>query len=536
MSASATTRVARPRAPGEPASSTTGAAPRPEGAVSPRARDSPRDAPLRALRPIAALAPLLGVFVGAYLVRAPGTAPVGDEGAFLSYAQHLLHGSYASPDTQNAIAFLWHGPGLPAFLTPLVALGAPLSVMRIVAGPLLLFAAMLWFYRLLRLRLRPRGALVGTYALGLYVPFWELLSFMHKEPLALVMVIAAMDGTARYLRGGARRHLLLGGLALAGLAMTRLEYGWVIAALLLVALLYWGASRRRTARRATLVCALAMIACLPWLAYTYDLTGQLFYWGNAGGLSLYWMSSPDPRQLGEWHAVHSVFSDPRLARYRPLFAHLQTLSPLHRDLQARHLAFAQALARPAKYALNLAANVSRMVFGAPFSFRLPPLVLGLLGLCNLLVLGAVARGVALAVRRRRRVEPVTIAFGLFALAGVGIHLFPSADPRMLMPLVPVLVWCAIDLGSDQRSVAERAAQRVGRIAGQHPVAIRAPAQQPALGELRQGGADRRPARADERSQPVVGERQRHDDALRGHPSPALGEVPEQEQQAGVDAV
>ena len=48
--------------------------------------------------------------------------------------------------------------------------------------------------------------------------------------------------------------------------------------------------------------------------------------------------------------------------------------------------------------------------------------------------------------------------------------------------------------------------------------------------------DRRPVGADEVGEPLVAERQRDDDARRRHPPPALGEVPEREQQPVVDAL
>jgi hypothetical protein len=36
-----------------------------------------------------------------------------------------------------------------------------------------------------------------------------------------------------------------------------------------------------------------------------------------------------------------------------------------------------------------------------------------------------------------------VPLAAFAVAGLGIHLLPSADPRMTLPLVPVLVWLIV---------------------------------------------------------------------------------------------
>ncbi len=395
------------------------------------------------------LAPLLAGFIVTWAVSATGARTISDEGPFLAAAHRLLHGHYAVVGAMDGTKYLWHGPGLPALISPLVAVGAPVAVIRLV-GPLLLFVAVVVFYRLLRLRLSRRVALVGAYALGLYGPMYEgITSSLQKEPLALAISVIALYGTARYVSEGHRRYLVLAGLALGALAMTRLEYGWVLTALLAVASIWWllarvrrGANspRARAARRWTLVCAVGLLACAPWLAYTYSITHHFFYWGNSGGISLYWMSSPASSQLGEWHASHTVFADPRLAAYRPLFHYLATLSPLQRDLTLRHLAIIQAEGHPAKYALNLLANISRMFFGFPFSFTLSAAVVVGLVVFNTALLGGLTAAMVSLRRRRRSLPPEATPFLWFAVLAVGVHLFPSAEPRFLIPLIPVPIW------------------------------------------------------------------------------------------------
>lgn len=394
------------------------------------------------------LLPLLAVLLLMSLLLDPGRAPNGDEGPLLDAAHRLLHGRYAVLGTMDATRFLWHGPGLPALLVPLVALRVPLEELRL-TSPLLMFAAVLLFYRLLRLRLSRRGALAGAYALGLYGPAYYVIGTVSKDPLALVLSISSLDATARFLKYGRPRYALIGGLSLGALTMTRLEYGWVIMAALAVGLVWWGlarvrhrASDKRTevARRWALVSAVGLLACMPWLIYTYRITGHVFYWGNSGGISLYWMSSPASSQLGEWHAPHTVLTDSALAGYRPFFHYLATLRPLQRDLKLEHVALLQALAHPAKYALNLLANVGRTFAGFPFSFTLPAwLIAGLIAFNGALLAGVVAAGAALR-RARASLPREAIPFMVFAALGFAVHILPSAEPRMVLPFIPVLIW------------------------------------------------------------------------------------------------
>ena len=414
-------------------------------------------------RALIQLLPVLGVLLLVSALTNPGR-PTGDEGPIIAAAHRLLQGRYAVLGAMDGTKYLWHGPGLPAVLAPLVALGVSLNGLRL-TSPLLMFVAVLLFYRLLRLRLSPRGALIGAYALGLYGPAYYTLGTVAKEPLALLLSIGMLDGTARYLRDGRRRHAVIAGLSLGALVMTRLEYGWVVIVALGIGLVWWVVTvvRSRAApqvtrapRRWVLVCAIGLIACVPWLTYTYAVTGHLFYWGNSGGLSLYWMAAPGSNPLGEWHAPHTVMRQASLASYRPFFNYLATLKPVQRDLELQHVAVTHALAHPGSYALNLLANVGRMFVGFPFPFTLPVAVIaGLIIINGALLTGVVAATRSL-IRRRARLPREAVPFLVFAVLGFGVHLFPASEPRMVVPLIPVPIWLIGVAFSRRRAIHARA--------------------------------------------------------------------------------
>ncbi|MEA2426849.1 MAG: hypothetical protein QOF37_477 [Thermoleophilaceae bacterium] len=401
------------------------------------------------------LAPLLPLYLAVTAIAQPWGHLAGDEHDFLTYAQRILHGAYADPHTMNPNLFLWHGPGTPFLLAPFVALDVPLEAMRFLMAPLL-FGAVLVFHRLLRVRLGPRASLAGAYAFGLYLPFLQPLRSVHKEPLAILLVSAGLLGLSGYLARGGRRYLALGGISLAGLVMVRLEYGWVMIALLLVCGGWWAVRRSWSPpRRAAAVAALAVAGCVPWLAYTYSLTHKPLYWGNSGGSSLYWMSPTGPGETGQWHADHTVFQNARFARYRPFIGHVKSLPPFARNAAMEKAATANVRAHPAQYARNLAANAARLWFLVPFWPRQPWGTLALYWVFNGLLIAASGWAAATLVRNRRRLAPETFPIAAFAVIGLLVHLFPSADPRMVLPIVPALVWLiahAAALRSDTREV------------------------------------------------------------------------------------
>ena len=405
---------------------------RPRGASIPRRGVAVGDA--------ARLAPLLVVVLLAGILAQPGAEPVRDEPALLAAADRLLDGQLAGTGTDpDQRAYLWHGPGLVALLAPLVALGVPLEWMRLL-GPLLLGAALLVFHRLLRDRLSPRPALLWTYGLGLYAPFLLVLGTIQKEPAAILLVVCGMLALSRGLRSGRALPLAGAGLALAALTMVRLEYGWIALALLAAALVTLAVRRGPVACRLTVVAAVAMLGCVPWLAYTQSETGEPLYWGSSSGLSLFWMSPTAPGETGQWHSPVRVFRDPALATYRPLFRRLDAVHPLESDRVLRRLAMDNVRADPAAYARNLVANTARLFFWAPMRSSRPGALVALCVLFNGLLLLAAAWAVRTLWRRRGTLPPETVPLALFAALAIVVHVPPSASPRMLLPVVPVLVW------------------------------------------------------------------------------------------------
>jgi 4-amino-4-deoxy-L-arabinose transferase-like glycosyltransferase len=397
------------------------------------------------LRPEVWLTPLL-LFYVAWTVVNPDLGGAGDEGNYLAYAERLTHGDYASEERPDG--YLWKGPGLPLMLVPFVALDAPVELARIVLA-LLLGGAVLLFHRLLRLRLSERASLLGALALGLYLPFLRTLGYVRSEPVAVFLVVLAMYLWARRSDAGGNRYLVGAGLALGALTLTRLEYGYVLTACLLIAGAVWLKGRGRTARDAAAVCAVALALCVPWLAYTYALTDKPFYWSNAGSLSLYWMSGPTPDDLGDWHTVNAVFRRDELAAHRPLFRRLRTMHPVDADEALTKAARENISDHPARFARNLVYNFSRLLFNFPYSLQQETAKALLYVVPNLLLLAGLGVGLV-GLARERRWWALVVPPAMFGLLGFAIHLPVAGYPRLWYPVVPIALWLAV-LGMSARS-------------------------------------------------------------------------------------
>ncbi len=365
--------------------------------------------------------------------------------------------SRTAPNAAIDLGYLWHGPGLPALLAPFVALHVPLAVMRILFGPVVLFATIVVFHRMTRFYVRERTALIATYGLALYLPFFGVLGTIWVEPIAAFWLTLSAFFMVRSFRGGRRDHLWAG-IALAMLALSRVEYGYVLMAALVLSCIWLVARRSRAARRSTLAVALALLLCTPWLAYTYSLTNKPFYWGSSGGLSLYWMTAPG--NLGDWHHASDPFSIRQLAVDRTVFTEIARLGPVAQDARLQNIAIQNIENNPKHYLSNVLNNVGRLVFNSPYSFTNEKASPMFYAVPNMLLLSLLLIALVVAIRVRKRLGPEIVPIAVFVAVGFAVHVPVAAYARFFIPLVPVLLWLVVAvigpnvrLATDDRSPA-----------------------------------------------------------------------------------
>jgi 4-amino-4-deoxy-L-arabinose transferase-like glycosyltransferase len=394
---------------------------------------------LEVVRRVVPFLPLLAIYVALALIS-PGFAPEGDEAVYLRYAERITHGHYSDPAISDA-DYLWYGPGLPLLLAPEQAVDVPVEAIRLL-GAAFLFGAVLLFEVLLRRVLRRRQALLGAYALGLYVPAWILLPHIYTEPLALLCLVVGMLFTSRALGPEGRRlDVVAAGAAFGWLALTKVAFGWIVTALLVGFGAAWLVQRARgrpsgTGRIAAIFCV-ALVVCIPWLAFTWSKTDRVFYWSNSGGLSLYWIASPYEGDLGAWTAIEDT-TRPAHVRF---FRSIERLDPVDHDIALQRRARQWIEDDPANYVHNVLINTGRILFGAPYPDPADqPLRPLLYGVPNALLLGALALCAPLLIRRRRELPPEALPFAAFAVVTFTFHVLLSADPRMLLPVVPPVLW------------------------------------------------------------------------------------------------
>jgi hypothetical protein len=338
----------------------------------------------------------------------------------------------------------WCGPGYPLFLFPFAVSDVPWVVARL-ANAAVLFVGFIYLFRALRYYVDEKWAYVSVYCLGLYPLLLEYSPRLFTEPFSVFLACGLSFHFIRMSRTPERRwlHLLIASGYLGFLVLTKVLFGYVVAAAILIFLVTFAFTRSRHVLRGLLVACLALAVCVPYLYRTYSVSGRLFYWSQAGGLSLYWMSTPFEEEYGDWISgtrpwLHGYS---KAENHLEFFEEIQNLSPVERDQELRRQAIRNIIDHPGKFARNWLANLGRLFLHYPFSYTpqsartLMYIIPGMV-LVFLCVLSAIPTVVNWSV----------IPFGvryvlLLGLIYVGGNSLLSAYNRMLLPVLPFLtIW------------------------------------------------------------------------------------------------
>jgi len=282
----------------------------------------------------------------------------GDEGRYLMFADNLLHGFYSPPAPDIN---LWNGPGYPIILMPFVGLRLPLIFLTLL-NAVFYYLSIIFLFKACLLIVSFRMAL----AVGLFWAFffnaYQKIARVTSETLTLCLVALLVFCLLQAFIKNSQKYVFLSGVLAGFIALTKIIFGYVLMAMLLLSLLLWLLKRKnRELGRGVLVLLVAMAVSAPYLVYTYHLTGRVFYWGNSGGLSLYWMSTPYQGEFGdyrygklpEWHQKD--------------LAPLAGLKGVERDDALKKIAMDKIKAHPFKFAQNWFANMGRLFFNFPYS-------------------------------------------------------------------------------------------------------------------------------------------------------------------------
>lgn len=350
----------------------------------------------------------------------------GDEARYVKYSYNLLNGYYSPPAPD---VFLMSGPGYPILMMPFAALNLPFIWWKML-NPVLFYLAAVYFFRTLRIYMEAQPAYWGTFVLftiTLYHHKSELI-WVYSESLTILLGVLFTYWMARTFHGNnpTWKALLLPGLVLGLFALTKIVFGPIVFVATALALGLFLLFRRRIFLQLAMVAGVSMLCTLPYLAYTYGLTGKVFYWTNWGGDAIYWMTVPYDNEWGSWQNFN--WNHPSMiANHGPMIEKLAPLNGVAWDEAIKTEAMNNLREHPRYFFRNWLANVERILFNFPFSHK--PQKLVFLFLPNIFIVVLSTLMLYPTIRYFRQIPPELLAVMAMWLMYMGVNSLVSADIR-----------------------------------------------------------------------------------------------------------
>ncbi|MEL7531401.1 MAG: hypothetical protein AAFN10_08850 [Bacteroidota bacterium] len=365
----------------------------------------------------------------------------GDEIRFRYYAENLTHGYFGdpvNPDFRN-------GPGYSLFLVPFVALGLP-KLVAVLSNAFLILGGLAFFQKSAQLLVSDKLAYYLTLIMGLFPVMLKVMPKAVYEAFYFFLVCGFLYFfiKANQSKTFEWKNFLYAGLFIGILALTRFVYGYALFISIPLLVLISAIWRKPIFRGWGITVATGIMICVPYLAYTYSVTAKPFYWGTNGGEVLYWMTTGEKNEYGDWQAKDKVMDGEILGIspiHKRFFKTIIPLNHIERDDALKAKAMENMAEHPEVYVKNWIHNVIRMFWGFPRSYRqqdlrpIPYIIINTVLLICLLI------SIIAAWRNRFQISLGQLALWCIFLIYIGLTSLVHAEPRYLVSVTPFwLLW------------------------------------------------------------------------------------------------
>jgi len=420
--------------------------------------------------PFLLFAPFLLLYI-IIVLKSYSPIMVGDESVYLGLAKNILCGQYSPMPPKVSLGV---GPGYPIVLLPFVALKVPLLLVALLNAFLYYFSIIFLYYSLKSI-VSIRIAVVAGLFWGIYFNQYENLQLITPEvfmPFLASLFLFFLIKTYVH-QGKNKKYIALAGITFGYIILTKIIFGYVLLFMLIGSFILWIVKRKNLNYiKGLQILLIATITTIPYLLYTYHLTGRIFYWGTNGGNNLYWMSTPFEKEYGDWFATPklsndsmnkmSTMNDLRQSEYKELLTndknipgkdfylmmnHQKELNEINkrtgvdRDDAFKQKAIENIKLNPVKFFNNCLCNASRILFNYPYSYKIQsPKTFIRLPFNGILVIFSLFSFILAIINWNNIIYPIRFAFFIMLLY-LGGSILGSAETRMFTVIVPILlIW------------------------------------------------------------------------------------------------
>lgn len=396
--------------------------------------------------------PFLLVFIAIVLIF-PTHGTFGDETRYLFFVHNLINGFYSPPNNID----LANGPGYPIILVPFVAFHLPFVCITLL-NAILYYLSIIFLFKSLKKIASFKLSLIVSFFWACYINLYEYLAIIYTEVFSSFLIcflIFYITRTFDVLEiRNRRKEIIFSGIILGYIALTKYIFGYVILVMLIGNGLLWIIKRKSlNLKKGFFILLTAFITIIPFLIYTFHLTGRVFYLSSNSGDNIYWMTTPYKDEYGSWIEYPFVADDQKgripgskaliTLRHQKDIDRIIKYKTLERDDLLKQMAINNIKSYPVKYLQNCVSNIERMLFNFPFSYKAEkPGTFLRLPFTGIIVVLVVFCFLPTLVNWKKIIFPLKFLL-FFTLIYLGGSTLGCAETRMFTLIVPILLlWIA----------------------------------------------------------------------------------------------
>lgn len=306
----------------------------------------------------------------------------GDQSRYLEFAHNILNGYYSPPYPNIDLT---NGPGYPLILAPFLLFGCSITFL-ILINAFFYYLSLVFLYKSLAEFVSFKMSLLLSIFWGLYYNAYQELVQLMTEVFTCFLITGVIYALIKVFQRSKDRlvYMLLSGIFIGYLALTKIIFGYVLMCLLFGAVIFWAIGKSSNLKKIVLILLIAFLTTIPYLLYTYNLTGKMLFWGTPGNDSLYWMSTPFENEYGNWYGELNIprsqkdvdnsfpgFIDSLKLHHQKDYDRIYFYKDiLKREEVYKAIAIDNIKSHPLKYLENCFSNVGRLLFSFPYSYSI----------------------------------------------------------------------------------------------------------------------------------------------------------------------
>jgi hypothetical protein len=401
--------------------------------------------------------PFLIVFI-IYVLIFPTNGHQGDESRYIMFARNLLNGFYSPPPPNINLT---NGPGFPIILMPFLALHLPLISITIMNAVFYYFSV-IFLYKALEQVVSLTITLIFSLFWACYYISYQNMPFVHTEIFTYLLISMLIFFLIKAFKpetsGNVKRNIFCAGFILGFIVLTKIAFVYVFLVMLIGSSVLWIYNKEKiNYYKGFIIMVIAFATVLPYMIYTYNLTGRMFYWNTNTGVTLYWSTNPYKDEYGDWKqdldentvdmgnynipGAEDTLIAHHARDYYSIFKNKKfTQFGMAQDDAFKKFALDNIKVHPLKYLQNCVLNVGRLIFQYPFSYAVQRpkvlLVFPINGIIFTLILFCL---IPTFRNWRNIIYPVRFML-IFAFLYLGLSSMVTAYVRMFSIIVPVLLF------------------------------------------------------------------------------------------------